>query len=190
MFCTCMSCKLDPRIFLLEGHNKRGPVHHVLDLPPWLALWKEINWELFRNSIPSAIWPGDKSWLIWKGKWLVQYWWKNRLNQRKGPLDYPRIAPPPVLGSAAAGVGGHSVGNISAVYKWLIFSRLCIHTHTYPMQTHVHKAIQEYNCSMPQKRVHTRTISPKEKAIFLLKTYALALILNIKNITWLRQTNE
>lgn len=31
---TCVSCQLDPGVLLLEGHDKRRPVHHVLYFPP------------------------------------------------------------------------------------------------------------------------------------------------------------
>lgn len=31
---TCMPCQLDPGVLLLEGHDKGGPLHHVLYLPP------------------------------------------------------------------------------------------------------------------------------------------------------------
>jgi hypothetical protein len=31
---TCVSCQLDPGVLLLEGHDKGGPVHHVLYLSP------------------------------------------------------------------------------------------------------------------------------------------------------------
>lgn len=36
---TCMTRQLDPRVLLLEGHDERRPVDHVLDLLPWLVLY-------------------------------------------------------------------------------------------------------------------------------------------------------
>lgn len=38
---TCMSSQLDPGILLLEGHDKRRPVDHVLNLLPRLVLQKQ-----------------------------------------------------------------------------------------------------------------------------------------------------
>lgn len=64
---TCMSSQLDPGILLLEGHDKRRPVDHVLNLLPRLVLQKQ-TWSSIHPSIHRWTFneePCRSGWLIY-----------------------------------------------------------------------------------------------------------------------------